>query len=134
MEHTNEVNLVVRYADHQAGGETGQLVIDDVSLTQSRDNRNRHGIGNDDPQWIEKGNNTYTFSTTAFLSDASAAALKRIERGDAVSDAIHITDTGTGNTLGKASGMVFNELTVESSDGGDSTVSIDADLPGVDWQ
>lgn len=131
MAHTNEIDLIVKYAGQKGGGTDGQLVIDDVELEQSRDNRNRHGIGNDDPQWIEKGNKTYTFSTTAFMSSASAQALEDIDAGNAEAEAVYIRDDDV--FAGKAPGMVFNTLNVSASDDGDTTVQIDADLPGVDW-
>jgi len=131
-EHTNEIDLVVKYADEKGGGSDGQLIIDDVELEDSRDNRTRHGIGNDQPQWIEKGNETYTFSTTAMMSKSAARALKRIKNGNAVSDDIYLKDDGVFS--GTASGFVFNSLTVSASDGGDFTVSIDADLLGVTFK
>lgn len=131
MAHTNELDLIVKYADKKGGGSDGQLIIDDVELESSRDNRPRHGIGNGDPQVIEKGNSTYTFSTTAFMNSAAAKALKNIDNGDAETQAVYIRDDEV--FKGKASGMVFNTLNVSSSDGGDTTVQIDADLTGIDW-
>jgi len=132
MTTTNEVDLVVKYADHKGGGDDGQLIIDDVELNEGRDNRIRHGIGNDDPQNIERGNKTYTFSTTTIMSEKAAAALRRIENGQAETDAIYVEEAG--NWKGVSDGMVFNDLSVSASDGGDTTASIDADLLGIDWQ
>jgi len=132
MAHTNEIDLVVKYAEQKGGGPDGQLVIDDVELSTSRDNRVRHGIGNEDPQYIEKGNKTYTFSTTAMMNDAAAQALVRIDNGDAEADAIYIRDDGVFE--GQANGMVTNDVTTSASDDGDTTVSIDADLLGVDYE
>ena len=132
MAHTNEIDLVVKYAEQKGGGPDGQLVIDDVELSTSRDNRVRHGIGNEDPQYIEKGNKTYTFSTTAMMNDAAAQALVRIDNGDAEADTIYIRDDGVFE--GQANGMVTNDVTTSASDDGDTTVSIDADLLGVDYE
>lgn len=127
---TNEHNLVIKYATKKGGGTDGQLVIDDVELSRSRDNRVRHGIGNEEPQDIEKGNRTYTFSTTTILGDAAAEALKRIDDGRAETDTVYVREDG--NFADTADGMVFNDLTTSSSDDGDTTVSIDADLMGLD--
>jgi hypothetical protein len=135
MSTYNEHDIVVQYADHKGGGDSGQLVIDEVELTESSDNRVRHGIGNPDPSSIEKGNSTYTFSTTTMLNDAAVQALKNIKRGDAVAQAIyvmHTDDDGNINYKEKASGMVPNDITETVSDGGDTNVSIDADLMGLD--
>jgi len=132
MAHTNEIDLVVKYATKKGGGTDGQLVIDDVELSTSRDNRNRHGIGNEDPQYIEKGNKTYTFSTTAMMNEAAAEALVRIDNGDAEADTIYIRDDEVFE--GQADGMVTNDVTTSASDGGDTTVGIDADLLGVDYE
>jgi len=132
MTTTNEVDLVVKYADHKGGGDDGQLIIDDVELNEGRDNRIRHGIGNDDPQNIERGNKTYTFSTTTMMSEKAAAALRRIENGDAETDTIYVEEAGSWK--GVSDGMVFNTLNVSSSDGGDTTMSIDADLIGLDLE
>ena len=131
MANTSELDLVVKYANKKGGGTDGQLVLDDVELNESRDNRIRHGIGNEDPQYIEKGNKEYTFSTTAMLNDAAASALKNIENGDAETQEIYIKDDDV--LTGQAGGMVFNDLTVSSSDGGDTTVAVDADLTGITW-
>lgn len=131
MSTTNEVDLVVKYADHKGGGDDGQLVIDSVELNESRDNRTRHGIGNEDPQNIERGNKEYTFSTTTMMSEKAAEALRRIENGQAETDTIYVQEAG--KWKGTSDGMVFNDLTVGASDGGDTTVDIDADLLGIDW-
>lgn len=131
MAHTSELDLVVKYADAKGGGSDGQLIIDDVELSSSRDNRVRHGIGNEDPQEIERGNSTYTFSTTSYMNDAAAGAIQRIDNGDATTDAVYIQDDNV--FKGKADGMVTNDVTVSSSDDGDTTVSIDADLLGINW-
>ncbi len=130
MSHTNEIDLVVKYAGKKGGG-NGQLIIDDVELEESRDNRNRHGIGNGETQVIEKGNKTATFSTTAFMNSASAKALKNIDSGKAETQSIYIRDDDV--FKGKAGGMVFNKLKVSSSDGGETTVQIDADVLGINW-
>lgn len=129
MPTTNELDLVVKYADKKGGSTDGQLIIDDVELERSRDNRNRHGIGNEDPQNIERGNRTYTFSTTTMMGEAAAEALKRIDDGEAVTDTIYVRGPDWTET---ASGMVFNTLTTSASDGGDVTLDIDADLLGLD--
>jgi len=128
---TNELDLVVKYATKKAGGSDGQLILDDVELNQTQDNRIRHGIGNQDPQEIEEGNREYTFSTTSMLNDAAAKALKRIDDGDAITDTVYIKDDST--LTGQASGMVTNDVTLSASDGGDTTVAVDADLMGIDW-
>jgi hypothetical protein len=131
--HTNETDLLVKYAGKKGGGDSGQLIIDDVELEQSRDNRIRHGIGNSEPQQIEKGNNTYTFSTTTYMSDAAAQALQAIKNGNAETQAVFIED-GAGNFKQSASGMVFNTLNTSASDDGDTTVEIDADLLGLEYK
>jgi choline dehydrogenase-like flavoprotein len=130
MVHTNEIDLIVQFANEKGGGTDGQLIIDDVELERSRDNRTRHGIGNGEPQVIEKGNNTYTFSTTAYMNSASARALQRIYDGRAETQAVYVEDDGVWKD--RADGLVFNTLTTSSSDDGDTTVQIDADLLGLD--
>jgi len=129
MANTNEIDLVVKYATEKGGGTDGQLIIDDVELSQSRDNRERHGIGNEEPQYIEKGNKSYSFSTTCMMNTAAARALKRIEDGNATTDTIYIKDDDVFTE--QADGMVFNDLTVSASDDGDTSVSIDANLTGL---
>jgi len=54
MANTSEHDLIVKYAGKKGGGASGQLVIDDVEMSTSRDNRVRHGIGNENPQYIKK--------------------------------------------------------------------------------
>lgn len=129
MAHTNEIDLIIKYADEKGGGADGQLIIDDIELERSRENRHRHGIGNEQTQVIEKGNKTATLSTTAYMNSAAARALERIEAGEAEAQAVYVRDPG--NWKDKADGMVFNTLTTSASDDGDTTVSIDADLLGL---
>lgn len=131
MTTTNEVDLVVQYGGKKGGGTSGQLVIDDVELEESRDNRTRHGIGNEDVQHIERGNKEYTFSTTSIMSDSAAKALTTIADGEAETKAVYIKKSSVFE--GRATGMVFNTLNVSASDGGDTAVDIDADLPGIEW-
>lgn len=131
MAHTNEVDLIVKYADEKGGGSDGQLIIDSVELERSRDNRVRHGIGNEDPQEIERGNKTYTFSTSAYMNSASARALENIYDGTAEQQAVYVRKDG--GWKDKAEGMVFNTLTTSASDDGDTMVDIDADLLGLNF-
>lgn len=127
----NEQDLIVQYASKKAGGSSGQLVLDDVEISNSRDNRRRVGIGNDTTQYIEKGNPDPTFSTTAMLNDAAAKALKNIDDGTAEASKVYVKE---GSTIeGSASGMITNDVTLSSSDDGDTTVSIDADLVDLSW-
>jgi len=131
MAYTNELDLVVKYAGKKGGSADGQLVIEDVELNEARDNRNRHGIGNEDPQYIEKGNKTYTFDTTAHMNSGAVDALKNIDNGDAETQAVYMKHEGQWE--GSAAGLVTNDITASSSDGGDTTLSISADLLGVEW-
>jgi hypothetical protein len=133
MTHS-ELDLLVKYADHKGGGTDGQLIIDDVETQRSRDNRIRHGIGNENPQDIEKGNKTYSFSTTTMMSNAAADALERIVDGDAEQDALYVRKSGDDGWSEQADGMVWNDVTTSASDDGDTTVSIDADLFGLDFE
>jgi hypothetical protein len=130
--HTNEIDLVVKYAGKKGGGDDGQLIIDSVELNRSRDNRVRHGIGNEDPQEIERGNRTYTFDTTTMLSAQAAEALENIFDGTAETQAVYIRDDG--NWKDQAEGMVFNDVSTSASDDGDTTVDVSADLLGLDFQ
>jgi len=127
---TNEVDLLVKYGGKKGGGSDGQLIIDDVELSSSRDNRVRHGIGNEDPQEIERGNKTYTFSTTCMMNEAAAQAMAGIRDGTLESKAVYVQESG-GKWKDKATKMVWNDITLSSSDGGDTTVAIDADLFGL---
>lgn len=129
MGHTNELDLVIKYATEKGGSIDGQLIIDDIEFSRSRDNRTRHGIGNDEPQVIEEGNKEYSFSTTTFMNNAAARALERIFDGLAVADTVYVRDPG--NWKDQADGMVFNDVTTSASDDGDTTISIDADLMGL---
>lgn len=137
MSTINETDLVVKYADEKGGGSDGQLIIDDVEISQSRDNRIRHGIGNENPQNIEKGNRTYTFSTTTHMNETAIKAIRRIDDGRAETQTVYMKDVveqgGSGTFSEEATGLVFNDITTSSSDGGDTTVSIDGDLLGVEY-
>jgi len=135
MATDNEVDLVVKFAGKKGGGVDGQLIIDDVELSSSRDNRTRHGIGNEDVQNIERGNKSHTFSTTCIMNDAAADGMRKIRDGNATTEAVyalHQDDDGNATWKDKADGMVWNDITLSSSDGGDTTVAIDADLLGLE--
>ncbi len=131
MSTINETDLLVKYANKKGGGSDGQLIIDDVELSQSRDNRIRHGIGNEDPQNIEKGNRTYTFSTTTHMNATAIDAIRSIDNGDAETQTVYMKVDGVFSE--EATGLIFNDITTSSSDGGDTTVSIDGDLLGIEY-
>jgi len=129
MTTTNEVDLVIKYANEKGGSADGQMIIDSVELQRSRDNRTYHGIGNEDPQDIQGGNKTYTFSATAYMNKAQARACKRMFDGDAEAQAVYVRDDDVFDE--KAEGLDWNEVTTSSSDGGDTTVDVSADLLGL---
>lgn len=131
VSHTSEVDLIVHYAGKQGGGDSGQLIIDSVELGRSRDNRVRHGIGNDEPQAIEKGNKTYTFSTTTYMNSAAAEALENIFDGEYVVEDVYVREEG--GFKDKANTMVLNDITTSADDDGDTTVDMDADLMGLEF-
>jgi len=130
MTTTNEIDLVIKYSEEKGGSADGQLIIDSVELQRSRDNRTYHGIGNEDPQDIQRGNTTYTFSTTAHMNKAQARACKQMYNGVAETQAVYVREDDVFDE--KADGMVWNEVTTSSSDGGDTTVDVSADLLGLD--
>lgn len=123
-------DLVIRVSGEQAGGQKGQLILTDVGFGGERDNTNYHGIGNDEPQDLGKGNKTYTLSTENVLNEAAARLLIELVENDAQPDEAEIRANGVlkGN-IGKVD---WNSFDWDASDGGDVTVSLECDCRDVD--
>jgi hypothetical protein len=125
----NDGSLNTAIKDKQAGGETGQLIITDVSLTMERDNTNYHGIGNKDPTAMGYGNKTYTLSSESIVNDAIADVVVTWYKNDQTpQDAVLRADGTLEAVIEKVD---WNSVDKSATDDGDVTLSIDADARGV---
>lgn len=117
---TSDNELVVRIGGQSAGSTAGQLILDDVEYNKTRDNEEKHGIGNAEPQGIRYGNRTYSVSATGIANQSTAGMLNEA-RDDNIITGVLRTPNKT-ISFGK---LDWNDVTVEATDDGDVTVSVD---------
>lgn len=118
-------DLIVKLGGEMAGGETGQLVINDVSLTIERDNDPKHGIGNKDPVGMGYGNKTYSLSSESVVETAIADIVTDMYLNDqSPKEAVLRSDGALEASIGK---IDWNSIEKSASDDGEVTLSIDAD-------
>lgn len=123
-------DLVIRVAGEQAGGQKGQLILNDVGFGGERDNTVYHGIGNDEPQELGTGNKTYSLSIENILNESAATLLIELVENDAQPDEAEIRANGVLKAnIGK---IDWNSFDWNSQDGGDVTVSLDCDCRQVE--
>lgn len=126
----DENDLVIRVSGEQAGGQKGQLILNDVTFGGERDNTVYHGIGHDEPQDLGRGNKSYTLSHEQVLNEAAARLLVELVENDSQPDEAEVRAAGVLKAnIGK---IDWNSFDWEASDGGDVTISIDCDCRDVE--
>lgn len=124
---TSDSQLKVTIGDKQAGGTQGQLILDSVEVSHSRDNDPKHGVGNDEPQGMQLGNITYEVTASAHLNGAAADLAKSIKPHTPISATFQTTEDADGSLSTNQSELYWNDVTVEAQDGGDVVVSLGLD-------
>lgn len=130
----DEGQLVVKIGDSKAGGVDGQLILDDVTFGMSRDNEDKHGVGNYFPQGTSHGNITFSVSTTAMLNGESARLVKEdISVTTPLEGELRAPDPDSDGTLMKVAEtkLEWNDISVEATDDGDALVSFDFNARGT---
>lgn len=124
---TSDHQLVITIGDEQAGGTSGQLVLDSVEMNQSRDNDPKHGVGNDTPQGMQLGNIEYEATASAHLNGAAADLARNLEPDTPISANFATTEEADGEFEVKRDDLYWNEVNVEAQDGGDVVLSLTFD-------
>lgn len=114
----------------EAADESGQLILESVSLTVERDNDPKHGISNKEPQAMSYGNKTYTLSFEGHVNEAIADVVVAMYLDDQTPRDADLRSEGAMEaTIGK---IDWNSVEKSGSDDGDVTLSVDADCRNVD--
>ncbi len=117
-------DLIVELGGSSAGGSSGTLVLNDVSLSLSSSNTMHIGVGNKEPVDHSQGNREYTFDTEGVMSRELYDEVKSIyESGTASSAALLDEDDNINADIGK---LVWSEVELSASDGDNPTVSLSA--------
>jgi len=115
--------------DYKAGGQTGVVIINSVTLTISRDVTEYSGLGNDQMVAHSTGPESASMDTEAVLSERSAEMLDDVYNSEGPSEVsvIHgdVLDTS-------AAQFIWDELEVSNEDEGDQMVSMSGVVQGLD--
>lgn len=134
---TDETMLIVEIGDEQAGGTEGQLILEDVEFGKSRDNDPKHGVGNETPQGIQRGNITFEVSASAHLNGAAAELVRDLTPQKTLEAELRVSsssDAASDFSILQTK-LDWNDVSVEGTDDGDVVVSMDFDArgPGGDF-
>lgn len=117
-------------ADFTAGGDTGKIILDSVTITIDRETRGYSGIGNEAETGVGYGTRSASMSTTTHLNQAAAEALDSLYNNARTPQEVSVL---AGDVIdSRASKMDWNSLEVDVQDDGDVTASIDAKLRGLE--
>lgn len=116
---TDDKDLIVKISDYKGGGTSGQLIIDDVSVSAERDNTSYSGIGNDGVEGVGFGNKTYSFSGTTILNSDAAELAESIDSKDYLEGYLK-----TPNTEYSCGQLFWDDWEVSASDDGDVTFEV----------
>lgn len=119
---TGNGDLVVKVGDEIAGGTSGQLIIDDVTYSGSRDISEYAGVGNDETQGKSYGNKTFSLSVDTILNGSAATLARQIHDDEILSGYLKTPDDRY--NLGE---LDWNEFEITASDGSDA-VQLNADF------
>lgn len=123
--------MVVQVAGQQAGGEAGQLILNNVNFAKERENTNAHGIGNKEPQGMKFGNITYTFSSESQLNEAAADLLRELSDGDDATEPTNAFIRAEDTVEVRIGKIYWNTVEWDSNDDGDIIVTVNGDCMDV---
>lgn len=137
---TDESLLVIEISSNgdggtqTAGGTSGQLVLDDVEFSKSRDNTMVHGIGNRTPQGVQRGNITYEVSASAHFNDSAAELARSLGPTDVLTGKLYFRKSETNSFNSHFTALDWNDCAIEATDDGDIVMSVtfDARIPSGD--
>ena len=128
---TSETEVVVEIGEATAGGDGGQLILEDVEFEAERDNDVKHGIGNHNPQGIALGNIEYTTSHTAVMNDTAAELVADLDPSTPNEASMDLDggleDGGDGSEY-VSTEIYWNNIRTEATDDGDVMVELDFDV------
>lgn len=123
-----EGQLKVRVGSETAGGNSGQVVMNDVTLSASRDNTDYSGIGNDTVTAKKFGTPNYEFDTEQILNKAAAQMLHDVVTGVEKETEFLVNGEVIEFRAGECD---WSDWEFNASDDGDVTVSISGELRDV---
>ena len=119
---TSDNELEIEISDAEAGTTQGQLILDDVEWRKERDNDPKHGIGHDEPQGMRYGNKTFHVSATSIMNESAAGLVTDAEEQNILTGTLRTPNLEI--DVGK---LDWNDVSVEATDDGDVTLSVDFD-------
>lgn len=136
-----DADLLLRINNNDGGSE-GQLLLENVTFSGSRDNSMIYGIGNKRAQDVDPGNEEFTISVDMYMNQRAAAMLRRIVEGEATGPT-----AGYGGSSGSDLDVAYllldgaieatirdfrwNSFDIDVSEDGEVSVSLEADCLGV---
>lgn len=126
----DDAQVIFEIDQWQAGGDTGKLILDNVTLTVDRPTRGYSGIGNEAEVAVGYGTRSASLSHDAQMNREAAELLVELYENDRAPKEVSII---AGDVLdASAAKFDWNGLEADFQDDGDSTVSIDGKVRGLD--
>jgi len=126
----DDAQIIFEVAESTAGGTSGKLILNSVTLTVDRPTNGYSGIGNDTEVAVGYGTLSASLDHEQVLNEEAAALLERLYRFDRSPKEMTIL---AGDVLeARATKFDWNNLEVSAEDDGDVMVSVSGKVRGLD--
>lgn len=126
----DDAQVIFEIGDYQAGGDTGKVILNSVTLTIERPTNGYSGIGNEAEIAVGYGTRSASLDHEEMLNQEAAELLADLYENDRSPSEIAIL---AGDILdARATKFDWNNLEINIEDDGDATVSMSGKIRGLD--
>lgn len=126
----DDAQVIFEIAEFQAGGDTGKVILNSVTLTVDRPTNGYSGIGNEGEIAVGYGTRSASLDHEEMLNQEAAELLAELYNNDRSPAEITILAGEILDT--RATKFDWNNLEVNIEDDGDATVSMSGKVRGLD--
>lgn len=126
----DDAQVIFEIAEFQAGGDTGKVILNSVTLTVDRPTNGYSGIGNEGEVAVGYGTRSASLDHEEMLNQEAAELLAELYNNDRSPAEITILAGEILDT--RATKFDWNNLEVNIEDDGDATVSMSGKVRGLD--
>lgn len=126
----DDAQVTFEVAGYQAGGESGRIILDSVTISGERSTNGESGIGNETETAVGYGTKMASMSYEGALNRRAAEMLEDMWQNAREPKEVSVVAGDVLDT--RAAKMDWNSFEVNHEDDSNSTVSLEAKLRGVD--
>lgn len=126
----DDAQVIFEIAEYQAGGDTGKVILNSVTLTVDRPTNGYSGIGNEGETAVGYGTRSASLDHEEMLNQEAAELLAELYNNDRSPAEITILAGEILDT--RATKFDWNNLELNIEDDGDATISISGKVRGLD--